>query len=530
MLTILAISLTGCDSSGKVAVRIDDSEFTAESLDRIFDDYIKNEQKHSRQPSDKKGFVELWIQKTLLAAHSVEQGYADSEPVRVYSGILERRIILEKMGKELILKNLSIDDEDLERQYRETPLEIKVLHYKNSDRAKVEKIVNSVKAGQDIEDLLIRQAIGSSKLNSDNYISRDNIPDDLDESVFNLDVGEISEIMEKNGRYHLVLVTEKRGYEAGSFEEQYDRWKSDIFKKAANERRNAFIDSLLGINEQKVHSDGMVRLKEIMDNAELERKQYFDTPIDGIGDTVLASCGDETITIESFFKEQRYTAQDDRPFLMAKFVEPFLKGTALEMVLYKAALERGVHEIGYIKEALEEAQRTASSYYMEEAIKSEVFVTAEEIDKYITERAEEFTYPERIVVREIVVGSREEAWEIYQAVENGSSFKQLAVEQSESQTAGMHGRLGPFKKERRPFHWNLADTLESGGYTRPTEMGDSWILLKLLDRIEPVMMQRDYCEERARAALSHERAEKRLTEFVNGLKDKHDVWISKEYS
>lgn len=138
--------------------------------------------------------------------------------------------------------------------------------------------------------------------------------------------------------------------------------------------------------------------------------------------------------------------QLDRMKAMGQY-QTFLDRIALGQVLYRQALDKGLHDDPEVKAAIAMAARDVLASEMVEEI-GEAAVTDEKVKETYEAHAVQFARPQ-VKARHIVVKEQGEAADLKAQLEGGASFEELAAEHSiDPGTKDKGGDLGWFEKQR----------------------------------------------------------------------------------
>lgn len=150
------------------------------------------------------------------------------------------------------------------------------------------------------------------------------------------------------------------------------------------------------------------------------------------------------------------------------------------MLLYQAALDRGLDRSPEVNKALE---KTKTDLLVVELIKQEadkVTVSSKEIEDYYNTYKEQLKEPEEVNLREIVVSSEPEAKEILVQILQGGDFGTIAKERSKSKSAKSGGDLGFVQKDKLFKEMlNVANTLEVGQTSSAFKGPEGFYIIKL---------------------------------------------------
>jgi parvulin-like peptidyl-prolyl isomerase len=167
-------------------------------------------------------------------------------------------------------------------------------------------------------------------------------------------------------------------------------------------------------------------------------------------------------------------------------------------------------------------------------VRRKISISDREIKEYYDSHKDEFTKPERITLREIVIlfeeATRDEAKTRAEAVRReldaGGNFEEIAGKESQSASRDRGGLVGPFTRgEMRPELENAAFMLQPGQIAGPIESSLAFHILKLESRepmeVTPLEKARDGITEHLRG----DRFKTKVDEYLRKLWDDNFIYI-----
>jgi hypothetical protein len=106
-------------------------------------------------------------------------------------------------------------------------------------------------------------------------------------------------------------------------------------------------------------------------------------------------------------------------------------------------------------------ERSIVEQYLNEIVYIEAVVTETEITEYFKGHLEEFSVPEQIVIRQIVVADESTAKKVSNQT-TASNFSDMARQHSITPEGQLGGRLGPFGKHKMPTFFEAAFAMRKG--------------------------------------------------------------------
>jgi peptidyl-prolyl cis-trans isomerase C len=196
-------------------------------------------------------------------------------------------------------------------------------------------------------------------------------------------------------------------------------------------------------------------------------------------ETTLARVNGEAITVELMETAFSDSHQGHSAFLAGQGVVRQVLEKVIDKELLLQEARRIDLDIDPEIESLVEKQRAARAFqrFFQDKVASQVVISPEAVASAHKRMSDRFQ------ARHILVGSREEAQDLYDRVKAGAEFAQLAREVSQADTAVKGGHMGIVS-------WGRLDTeledqlwsLELGEVSRPFETSEGWNLLYVAEK------------------------------------------------
>lgn len=187
---------------------------------------------------------------------------------------------------------------------------------------------------------------------------------------------------------------------------------------------------------------------------------------------------------------------------------------------YRQELERqGVTE----EDVREDLRAQIMNERIFEEVTKDVTVTAEEVRAYYEENQERFTTAESREVAHILVETEAEAQRIYEQLEDGADFAELAREESTDEgTAENGGQLTANRGELvAPFE-DAAFALETGAVSEPVETQFGWHVIQALTDVVPAAVTPFVeVEESIESQLLQEKRNEVMTAWVEQVRARY---------
>jgi len=296
-------------------------------------------------------------------------------------------------------------------------------------------------------------------------------------------------------------------------------------------------------------------------------------------DRIYAQVNDDIITLSDINRRldalrqelsRRYSGEKLEQ-AMAKEKEDVLNSLIEEKLLVQRAIElgidaeiepevssqiqlimkkNGIESMEQFEDILEQQGSSLSTY--RDMIRNDImssrviyyFVTqritlmTQEVEQYYKDHAAEFATPEEISLSEIVVsaeheGSQEKALsrarDIYDRLQKGEPFNELASRYSQGATAGTGGNIGNNLIEKwHPDIVKAVEGLESGDVSEPQKTEDGYVIYRVDTRIHSEIPPLEEVERTIKDRLYSEKATPELRRFLERLKEEAYIQIYSE--
>jgi peptidyl-prolyl cis-trans isomerase C len=268
------------------------------------------------------------------------------------------------------------------------------------------------------------------------------------------------------------------------------------------------------------------------------KAQDGDKPTAEGDSTVLAEIAGEKITVADFREE----LEGLPPYLRNRYKTSRAKEKLLEQMvtrrlLYKQALKEKVDQDPEFKRELENDRvKRITRRLLDKHVPRKQEVTEEDMQKYYDEHPDEFSTPEQIRARHILVkvsanAPEEEVAEarskiegILRQVRDGGDFAQVARETSEGPTRSKGGDLGFFPRGRMDKAFEeAAFVLEVGQVSDVVRSRFGFHVIKLEEKKEPQEKKYDEVKAQIKRKLRPMKQQETYQAFIDGLKTQFQV-------
>jgi foldase protein PrsA len=158
--------------------------------------------------------------------------------------------------------------------------------------------------------------------------------------------------------------------------------------------------------------------------------------------------------------------------------------------------------------------RVRSELLLEKVVTKDVDIPSEDIERYYEENQDQYSIPEMYNLSQIVAATREEAEQVADEIEDGSSFQALAMERSiDENSAVQGGNIGYIPAGSHILAGNAGKTIQSmdkGETTDVIELEGNYYIFLLNDTIKAHDYSLEDVKDQIRRRLAIEQVEKSI--------------------
>lgn len=344
----------------------------------------------------------------------------------------------------------------------------------------------------------------------------------FDEAVFDLEIGEISDIVRTRYGYHIIQLLEEEPYP--SFQEDREELKR-IYNRIRYDREyNEFVDSLKTKYNYTINNQLVNEIVNSPDSVSFT-DTYWDTELHKTyGSKSIADVNSKPIIVDSVFafgiNDKKFSTKvinhnNNLADALAKYSN--------EKLIEEAALE--LPKINPEFASLMDDYKNGIYIFklQEDEVWGEINIDSTELDEYYQENSDKYKWSNRVEFSEINVKKDSLANSIYQEIMNGADFDSLAKRYTIR--PGFRGSKGHHELREVSIDgltqaaWALD---KPGDVSEPFEVTTSWSIVKLI-RKEPARLK-TYEEAKPEVISEYQEVQtKKLEEdYLNKLKKRYE--------
>lgn len=402
-----------------------------------------------------------------------------------------------------------------------------LISYMNADgvvdsafaKLRMDSVLTALKAGENFAEVAKKFSDDTgTKMNGGDlgFFERRMMVQEFDEAAFNLQVGQVSQVVPTNFGLHVITVTEKQEYP--TFEADRDNLKNLLKRSRYNDLYSGLIKDY---KNQMSYSLNEAVVQQMIG--------YNDSTLIGgdlkgaadIGSKTVFSFTNNNVTVDDYYSKLK----TDTEFTGKKFAnDVLLKGInkySEQMLLEEKALTLEKTDLQFA-DLMKDYQNGIFIFKLqEEEVWNKVVIDSLKLKQYYEQNKEKYRWEDRVGFTEIFAKKDSVIKHYYELLKAGENFDSLAAKTERTQVKEKNGRYDLQVVGSSEFSKLVNNLNKIGDYTEPVPNPGGFSIL----RLDVKDSARIKTFEEAKAEVSggfQEFESKRLeTEYIDSLKKKY---------
>lgn len=274
---IAGMSSTVWSEDNMVLARIGDKEITMEDFDRIINYYDAEKQEIMKQnPIYKATILQRIVQGKVLSRIAREKGFDKKPHIQEQVEMLTNDFLAMQYLQQEIVGNIEITEEDMQLYYKTheeefiMPDRVHAGHIlirvaktddeekKKRARAKADDVLQRIRSGEDFGKLaeeFSEDPRTKDKGGDLGFFPKGKMMPSFDRAAFELQAGDVSDIVETQYGYHIIKVYEKKESGLEPYEEAKDNVRQKVFEVTKKTKVDEFVENAMRDAGVELHLD-----------------------------------------------------------------------------------------------------------------------------------------------------------------------------------------------------------------------------------------------------------------------------------
>ncbi len=527
---LLLAALGSCGKKEQILDLVGEQKITLAEFEEIYRPLPGLADSGAIQNQKVKALDQLIEKKLLMLAALERQADKDTQLLDRFQE-MKNNILLGQLYKIEIADKAKPTESEIRNYYKRMGTEIKAGHILVKTEAEAKDIWTKIKGGADFGKMAHQysQDPGSAANGGSlGWFGWGRMVDEFQRAAFALKPGQISQPVETAFGYHIIKVDSVRNVEREPLDKMRERITQQL---AATKPRELTTRYLRDLRKQA----GMKIQEAVLDQIAAKQKPLEPGAMPSLPELtpeemkmVLVKYSGGSWTVAYFFDQARRLMHGMVDLSNRTMLEKQIEALLANEFLLKRARARGLDRQPVVKAQIKRAwEDLLAGWYYREQVTPKLNVEDSEAQQYYRQNKKEFYQEPRVLVRLIVVRTKEEAEEVYGLLSRGADFAALAKERSIDWTKASGGAL-VVNSPQDPNYPEVAPkafSLPLGQLSQPFACRDGYAVVKV-DRRE-LGLQRTFeqCHQEIISRLRQNKEEAAFQELIADLKTKFTVTI-----
>ncbi len=390
-----------------------------------------------------------------------------------------------------------------------------------SAKVKIDSMKMMLNNGEDFAELAKKYSEdpGTAKNGGDlGFFSRRQMVPEFDQVAFNLNVGEISDIIKTQFGYHIIKLTDKQPYP--SFAEEKEELRKIYQNTRYDKDYKKFIDSLKTVHHCSIDT---AIVKSITNNSDTTKVgvNYWSSEVQkNFGSSILITYDKGNVSLDSLIKLVENLSDYNNKYLNSTLLKMAIDQVTADLLLAEEAAN--IDKVDPEFAQLMEDYKNGIYIFklQEEEVWNKISVDSAKVHNYWLTVKENYKLPDRVEFYEIYTKSDSAINHYYELITNGADFDTIAAKYTERPGFKIKNGKYDLTEASSSIQATEAFKLENpGDYSAPIKNGSGWSMVKLI-RKEPARLK---TFEEARAEVTgkfQDEESKRLeNEYIEKLRN-----------
>lgn len=527
---LLAMPLTASTpaQTGKDASEVDDTialatvngePVTARDVVALFNKRHAGHAKFLGGEVEARRFLDIVIDDRLLVAEAYELGIGEMPEVKKYIDSFVRGEISKYFVSSQITEAVKVTPEEVKSVWESSiSLWIHARQITVGSRAEAEQVRAALLAGADFEALARACSLAESRKRGGNIMTGwGNFHPDWERVVFALAEGEISPVIETDGAFDVIQVTQRVEVQRPELKDVEKKLEEALFLRKFEQRKTEVSDRLM----EKYHAQILVKdysakvLRALLDSAPA---------------TVVATWDGGALTLAEVFdaNELQPLVGGGDTLAVRKAIRDEIRQTLNAPLVALEAQALRYDEVPTVAKEIERySDYVVESVLFRDHIFRSMKIGDEELRKYFEANAAAFANSEQRRVAQVLVPTKEEAEKVRaEAVAPDADFAALAKKYSRDMVSSASGgELGWVTADKVPSSFKEILDAKVGTVLNPVQTDSGWHVVKLLEIKPQSMPTLDEVKEKVREHATEAKRKELRAFWIDKLRKASDIRI-----
>ncbi len=467
----------------------------------------------------------------------------DSPEFKRKANSIRDQFFLDELRKRAFFDTITVNEAEIKRLFDFYNQKVSARHLFARTKDEADKLFQELQKGASFGELASYVFQDSSLAANGGYLGyfgKDEMDPAFEKVAFSLPVGEISQpvqtdfgysIIKVEDRIHIPIVSESDYRKSRPVlineikRNKIDKYAQEHGNQLANQLNPEFDQSVIDFLYSELF------LPENEANFVVERELVIPEKLfETVKNDRVVNFDGGNWTVEIFLKHAKSTSRRQQQRIKnLDDLKKFILGLLVRQELIKQA-ER--LDVGKDKKVHQEIEHAIDGYivtHMVKTITDSSTVPTEALQEIYNENPGDYVFPAEANIQEILVATKQQAYELMERIRNGEDFSEIAQTHSIREWAkNRGGKLGFAPKDKYGALGDTIFAMQAGETIGPVEIEGYYSIIKLIKK--RAERQKSFAE--AREQIEREQLWKwrkiHLHNYLGGLRSRADVRVSRD--
>lgn len=391
-----------------------------------------------------------------------------------------------------------------------------LIDYKNENgeldttaaKAKTDSLLALIRSGEDFVRLASEHSEdpGTKDRGGDlGYFERRQMVKEFDEAAFNMDIDEVSDVIQTNFGFHIIKVTDKKPYP--SFDEDKENLKKMFERQSYQARRGEFVGNL---REKYNYQVNVETLNFILSNSDSVSLDGNHPNLPDFKDKVMFSYADNSVSAGEFFEKVPEQKDFYKKIITEDLLNNALKSVSEDYILKEEALNLENTDSAFA-DLMDDYRNGIFIFKLQEdEVWNKIEIDSIKLHQYYVEHKENYKFPDRVSFAEIFSSKDSVINHYHSLLKSGAEFDSLA---SLTERAAMKDKGGMYTLndvKTSPLYEEANKLEKPGDFSEPIKVSGGYSIVKLIEK-DPAR-EKTFDEARAEVAGAFQESESKRLE------------------
>lgn len=416
-----------------------------------------------------------------------------------------------RLRDEEVVKKVSVTEEELMDYYKKNYEELTLGIIEMGSEEGINNIWGRLKKGEEFESLAKQYSEHPSRERDGQIkIKKGSLTRRLKDAVFSLKIGEITNVINENGKYYIVKLINRREAPVREFTNVKESIKKSIRKQKENELSEQYLEELRKKSNIKID-------EKLLSSIDLSNKdKYLED------ERILVDVNKDILKVKDFISMVKTTNKLSNEDIINNWID--------RKLVDQEALSRHYERKDDLKNMIKRYEdQLLKNAFIKRIIMPQIVVTEDALKEYYLNNKNDFLRPPRYKIQQITVKTIEKGNEIIDSLKNGADFSWLAKHYSSDSAADNGGDIGWVTKAGLPEKMrSIIDELKIGDISPVIEIDSSFKIYKLTDRIEGEVEDYTKVKDAVFSGYFNEQVNDILRRYIDELKKDAKIKINEK--